>query len=89
MSTQKIRSLIIDDDPFIHDLLLDKLHQFLPEVEVLDTADSGTEGLQIIERYKPDLVFLDVEMADMTGFEMLAKLEKINFQKVVVNNYIN
>lgn len=69
----QIKSLIIDDDPFIHDLLLDKLNSHLPEVIVRDHAYSGEEGLKMIAAYQPDLIFLDVEMGDMTGFEMLRK----------------
>ena len=83
----KIKSLIIDDDPFIRDLLQDKLEQYLPEIEVLSMASSGTEGLQKIKKYQPDLIFLDVEMADMTGFEMLAGLEEINFQTIFITSY--
>ncbi len=41
MDSSKIKSLIIDDDPFIQDLLNDKLSQYLPEVEVMATASSG------------------------------------------------
>jgi two-component system LytT family response regulator len=62
METKSIKSLIIDDDPFIRDLLQDKLSQYCPEVEVMSTASSGTEGLQKIASYKPALIFLDVEM---------------------------
>ncbi len=87
MQPSNIRSLIIDDDPFIKDLLQDKLNQYFPEVEVMTTASSGTEGLQKIATYKPDLIFLDVEMADMTGFEMLAKLGQINFQTIFITSY--
>jgi two-component system, LytTR family, response regulator len=87
MSSDKIRSLIIDDDPFIQELLKDKLNQYIPEVEILTTANSGTEGLQKIATYKPGLIFLDVEMADMTGFEMLAQLEEINFQTIFITSY--
>ncbi len=83
----KIKSLIIDDDPFIRDLLQDKLDQYLPEVEVLSKASSGTEGLQKIKTFQPDLIFLDVEMADMTGFEMLAQLTDINFQTIFITSY--
>lgn len=83
----KIKSLIIDDDPFIRDLLQDKLDQYLPEVKVLSMASSGTEGLEKIKTFQPDLIFLDVEMADMTGFEMLAKLTEINFQTIFITSY--
>jgi len=82
-----IRSLIIDDDPFIRDLLQDKLKQYLPEVEIVATASNGTEGLQKIADCSPDLVFLDVEMGDMTGFEMLTQLEVINFQTIFITSY--
>jgi two-component system LytT family response regulator len=87
MSSNKIRSLIIDDDPFIRDLLQDKLHQYLPEVEVLGAATSGTQGLAMINEFQPDLIFLDVEMADMTGFEMLSQIEVINFQTIFITSY--
>lgn len=83
----KIKSLIIDDDPFIRDLLLDKLEQYLPEIEVLAMAGSGTEGLAKIKTYQPALIFLDVEMADMTGFEMLGQLEDIDFQTIFITSY--
>lgn len=83
----KIKSLIIDDDPFIRDLLQDKLDQYFPEVEVFSMASSGTEGLQKIKEIQPDLIFLDVEMADMTGFEMLSQLVNINFQTIFITSY--
>jgi two-component system LytT family response regulator len=82
-----IKSLIIDDDPFIRELLQDKLEQYFPEVEVLATGNSGNQGLQKIEEFKPDLIFLDVEMADMTGFEMLLQLSQITFQTIFITSY--
>jgi two-component system LytT family response regulator len=87
MQDNTIKSLIIDDDPFIRDLLQDKLNQYLPEVEIVNTASSGAEGLMKIASYKPNLIFLDVEMADMTGFEMLAQIEHINFATIFITSY--
>lgn len=87
MSSNKIRCLIIDDDAFIKELLQDKLAQYFPDIEVLSTASSGRQGLEKIATYKPDLIFLDVEMADMTGFEMLAQLSDINFQVIFITSY--
>jgi len=83
----QIQCLIIDDDPFIRDLLIDKLNQYFPEIKIRDTAKNGIEGLECIERFQPDLVFLDVEMTDMTGFEMLSKLEKIDFKVIFITSY--
>lgn len=87
MKEYKIKCLIIDDDPFILELLQDKLNQYIPEVEVLDIASSGNEGLQKISKYQPDLIFLDVEMLDMTGFEMLGQLDEIRFQTIFITSY--
>lgn len=83
----EIKSLIIDDDPFIQDLLTDKLVQYIPEVKVADIASSGMEGLEKIKAHQPNLIFLDVEMADMTGFEMLSRLENIQFQTIFITSY--
>lgn len=70
----------------MRDLLTDKL-SFLDDLEVLATARNGKEGLEKIEALKPELVLLDVEMTDMTGFEMLAQLKKIDFQTIFVTSY--
>ena len=87
MNQEKIKCLVIDDDLFIHDLMEDKLNRHFPDMELLAMASSGTEGLEIIKAHQPDLVFLDVEMTDMTGFEMLTKLEEIRFQTIFVTTY--
>lgn len=83
----KIKSLIIDDNSFIIDLLTDQLRQYHPDVEVLGVAKSGTEGLEKIKLLKPDLIFLDVEMDDMTGFAMLKQLNEITFQTIFITSY--
>jgi len=87
MSEEQIVSIIIDDDVFIRDLLRDKLEQHVPDVELAGTALSGKEGIQLIQKTQPDLVFLDVEMTDMTGFEMLSQLEAIDFQVIFITSY--
>lgn len=87
MNSKKIKCLIIDDDPFIRELLQDKLDQYFPEIELLTTASSGREGLQKLATFQPELIFLDVEMADMTGFEMLAQLSDIPFQTIFITSY--
>lgn len=87
MNPKKTKCLIIDDDPFILELLQDKLSQHFPEVEVLATASSGHEGLKKIALFSPELIFLDVEMTDMTGFEMLSQLSDITFQTIFITSY--
>lgn len=83
----KVKSLIIDDSSFIIDLLSDQLRQYHPNIELLGFAKSGTEGLEKIKLFKPDLIFLDVEMGDMTGFDMLNCLENITFQTIFITSH--
>ena len=79
--------MIIDDDPFIQDLLQDKLLQYFPEIQIKGLASSGKEGIEQIITLNPDLIFLDVEMSDMTGFEMLSKLNTIDFKTIFITSY--
>ena len=85
-SLEPIECIIVDDDPFMQDLLRDKLAIF-PNIFVLDVASSALEAIEMIERHQPELVFLDVEMPDLTGFEMLERIEKIGFKTIFVTSY--
>ena len=79
-----IRSIIIDDNPFNIEVLSDLLQEKNVKTNLVGTAKNGKEGLELISSVKPDLVFLDVEMPDMNGFEVLASLDEINFRTIFV-----
>jgi len=74
-----IRALIIDDEKHCIDNLQWQLQQYCPEVEIIAVCDDAKNGLQQIQREQPQLVFLDVEMPGMNGFEMLEAVKEINF----------
>ena len=74
-----IRSVIIDDEQHCVRALLSDLQQHCPAIEVADTCSSAKEGIMAIKKLNPDLVFLDVEMPWMNGFEMLEVLGDVNF----------
>lgn len=68
--------LIVDDEPHIRLLLAQTLEELEDEgVEIL-TATNGAEGLEIIQEEKPDLVFLDVMMPKMNGFDVCKAVKK-------------
>lgn len=69
-----IRCLIVDDEPLAQDLLQDYLADF-PDIEVLGKCNDGFEAFKAIGELKPDLLFLDIEMPKITGFELLELLE--------------
>lgn len=87
MAFKKIRSLIIDDDIFIKDLLSDMIRTHFPNVELIGSAGNGKEGIEKIKSLKPDMVFLDVEMSDMTGFEVLGQFDQPSFQTIFITSY--
>ncbi len=74
-----LRSIIIDDEPQNAGILQKDLVQHCPSVEVVSVCHSAKEGILAIKKEKPDLVFLDIEMPWMNGFEMLEVLGDIYF----------
>jgi len=74
-----IRSIVIDDEQHCVRSLLSDLQQHCPAIEVVEACSSAKEGMMAIKKLNPDLVFLDVEMPWMNGFEMLEVLGDINF----------
>lgn len=73
---KKIRTLIVDDERLAREELKSMLKDF-PDIEVIAEAKNGDEGIQLITEKRPDLVFLDVSMPGMTGFEMIKQLDEI------------
>ena len=69
-----IRSVIIDDEPHCVRALLNDLQQNCPSVEVMESCNSAKDGMLAIKKHNPDLIFLDVQMPWMNGFEMLELL---------------
>lgn len=69
------KAIIIDDEPLARQRLRQLLSNYTDVVAVVGEADNGLEGYQLIDRLLPDLVFLDIEMPVLNGFDMLKKLE--------------
>jgi two-component system LytT family response regulator len=82
-----MRSLIIDDEhPAILGLSA-QLQRVAPEVEVLGSASSVEEALTLIPKTLPELVFLDIMLVDGTGFDLLDRLEEVNFNIIFTTAY--
>jgi two-component system LytT family response regulator len=76
MKDKSIRSIIIDDERLAREEIKLMLQEF-NEIEIIGEAMNGDEGIQLIKELKPDLIFLDVSMPGMTGFEMIKQLPEI------------
>jgi len=70
-----IKAVIIDDEEMAREIVLDYLEEF-PEIEVTGQCADGFTGLKAINKEKPDLVFLDIQMPRLTGFELLEVLDR-------------
>lgn len=82
-----IKALIIDDEQHCIDALVADLSKNCPNVEVVAKCSSGKEGIFAIKKYKPRLIFLDIEMPWMNGFEMLEMLDHIEFCIIFTTAY--
>ncbi|MGN6398773.1 MAG: LytR/AlgR family response regulator transcription factor [Mucilaginibacter sp.] len=68
------RCLVIDDEPLARMVVLEYLRDF-PQIQVMQECNDGFEGLKAIQTHQPDLIFLDVQMPKINGFEMLELVE--------------
>lgn len=73
---KEYKTLVIDDERLAREELKSVLKDF-NEINVVGEAQNGDEGIELIKKLQPDLIFLDVNMPGMTGFEMLKKLDEI------------
>ncbi|MGZ3863207.1 MAG: LytR/AlgR family response regulator transcription factor [Bacteroidia bacterium] len=69
-----INAIIIDDEPLARSIVKEYLQQH-KNINVLHECNDGFEGVKAIAQYKPDLVFLDIQMPKITGFEMLELID--------------
>lgn len=82
-----INAIIIDDEPDCCESLSILLQRNCPEVNIAGTFYSAEKALLAINEIKPQLVFLDIEMPNMNGFEMLEKLSSIDFELIFTTSY--
>ena len=82
-----IKAIIIDDEPYCSELLSILLEQDCKDVQILTICSNPRDGIAAIQQHSPDLVFLDIAMPGMNGFEMLEKLPGFNFHLVVTTSY--
>lgn len=84
-----IRSVIIDDEELARRSLKNLLVQLDLDVNVLGYGTSAISGVKAIQEHRPELIFLDIEMIDGSGFEVLDVLERIDFDVIFVTAHPN
>ena len=84
---KKIRALIVDDEKLSADALIWELDGLNQDVEIVGIAHSALMGIKLIDEKKPDLIFLDIEMPRMNGFDMLRNMKRIDFSVIFTTAY--
>ncbi|MFN6074808.1 MAG: LytR/AlgR family response regulator transcription factor [Fluviicola sp.] len=79
-----MKTLIIDNEPEIAEGLSDLLQLFCPEITEVKIENTTPGGIAAIQYYKPDVVFLDVELNEGTGFDLLKQVPELNFQLIFI-----
>jgi two-component system, LytTR family, response regulator len=88
MNTLKnIKTILVDDEANNLQFLQSLLKDNCPLLQVMETANTSTNGFLMIQELHPQLVFMDVDMPGMTGFEVLKKLEPLSFEVIFVTAY--
>ncbi len=83
----KLQTIIIDDEPDSISLLQIQLDRYCPEVEVIATYTSSVKASQDLPRLLPDLLFLDIEMPVISGFQLLSNMPGINCSVIFITAY--
>jgi two-component system LytT family response regulator len=87
MPTQSLTAVIIDDVEMARKALRADLEDYCPDVHVVGEAEGVASGLEAIRSLKPDLVFLDIQMDDGTGFDLLKQAAGQHFQVIFTTAY--
>lgn len=82
-----MKAILIDDELHCLEALSILLKEYCPQVRIVAQCRSAKAGLEAIEKDKPDIVFLDIEMPVMNGFELLEQLTEIPFAIIFTTSY--
>jgi two-component system, LytTR family, response regulator len=84
---EKINAILIDDELSSLQNLQQKLIEFCPDINITAITQKPEEAILLIQQYKPDIIFLDIEMPRMNGFRMLDELGELNFEIIFTTAY--
>ncbi|MBO9657540.1 MAG: response regulator transcription factor [Chitinophagaceae bacterium] len=72
--SQRYKAILVDDEPAARRLMKNLLQDYKELIEVVAEAGTGEEAIRQVQSLQPDLIFLDIQMPDLTGFEVIEKL---------------
>src|SRR5579863_1207713 len=82
-----IKTVLIDDEIDSISILKRLLETYCPEIDIMGTADGVETGVHLIQNCSPHLIFLDIEMTRGNAFDLLNRLQPVNFQVIFVTAF--
>lgn len=84
---KKLKAVITDDEKSSQEVLETLLSNYCPNIEIVAVCNNLLETVDAVKRFKPDVVFLDIEMPEYAGYEIVNYFDKIDFEIVFVTAY--
>lgn len=75
-----LKGIVVEDEKHSRETLIGMLERYCKNVDIIAEADSYRGGLEVIRKHDPDVLFLDIQMPDGSGFRLLEELDEINFE---------
>lgn len=82
-----IKAIIVDDEENSRLVITELLKELFPQINILAEADNVKTGIEVIRKFKPNLVFLDIDLPDGTGFNILESIDSKNLKVVFVTGH--
>lgn len=82
-----IKTILIDDEKNALEVLEIMLKKYCPEVEIIEKCNCGKAGIEAIEKHQPDLIFLDIEMPHINGFDVLTATKNYKYKVIFTTAY--
>lgn len=86
---EALKAILVDDEFDSREILGNYIRKYCENIEIVDACENIQMAEKSIKKYQPDLVFLDIEMPYGNGFDLLEKLDEINFEVIFVTAYSN
>jgi two-component system LytT family response regulator len=83
----KIKAILVDDEESARNVLTNLLTRFCPQIEIVQTCSNVMSAVEQIKEHQPDVVFLDIEMPNYAGYELVSFFEEVNFEIIFVTAY--
>src|SRR5664279_1070078 len=84
---QILKAILVDDELSSIQNLQFKIQEYCPSIKVVAHSQNPEEAIRLIQQYKPDVIFLDIEMPRMSGFKMLEQIPEIDFEIIFITAY--